>query len=87
MASTAVGTKEEEGQIVSIKRAADGKRKRSWTIFDEKREVQGEEQILAEHLDGLERSGFCDFDKPHKCAYQKGEIESNEQSKEGGQLK
>ena len=38
MASTAVGTKGEEGQIISIKRAADGKRKRSWTIFDEKRE-------------------------------------------------
>ena len=39
------------------------------------------------HLDGLERSGFYDFDKPHKRAYQKGKIESNEQSKEGGQPK
>ena len=24
--------------------------------------VQGQEQILAEHLDGLERNGFCDFE-------------------------
>ena len=47
----------------------------------------GQERILAEHLDGLERSGFCDFDKPHKRAYQKEKIESNEQSKERGQLK
>ena len=29
-------------------------------------------RILAEHLDGLERSNFCDFDKPPKGAYQKG---------------
>ena len=46
-----------------------------------------EERILAEHLDGLERNGFCDFEKPRKRACQKGKIESNEQSKEGGQLK
>ena len=39
------------------------------------------------HLDELERNDFCDFDKPHKRVYQKGKIESNEQSKEGGQLK
>ena len=38
-----------------------------------------------EHLDGLVRNEFCDFDKPHKHAYQKGKIESNEQSKERGQ--
>ena len=52
-----------------------------------KRKVQGQERILAKHFDGLERSGFCDFDKPHKRAYQKGKIESSEQSKEGGQSK
>ena len=40
-----------------------------------------------EHLDGLERNDFCDFDKPQKRAYQKEKIESNEQSKEGGQAK
>ena len=33
------------------------------------------------------RNKFCDFDKPRKHAYQKGKIESKEQSKEGGQLK
>ena len=47
----------------------------------------GQERILAEHLDGLERNDFCDFDRPHKRACQKGKIESNEQSMEGGQLK
>ena len=40
-----------------------------------------------QHLDELESDDFCDFEKPQKCAYQKGKIESNEQSKEGGQLK
>ena len=39
------------------------------------------------HLDGLKRNDFCEFDKPHKRAYQKGKIESNKQSKEGGQPK
>ena len=48
---------------------------------------QDQERILAGHLDGLERSEFCDFDKPRKRAYQKGKIEFNEQSKEGGQPK
>ena len=43
--------------------------------------------MLAEHLDGLERDDLCDVDKPHKHAYQKEKIESNEQSKEGGQPK
>ena len=52
-----------------------------------KRKVQGQERILAEHLDVLERNDFCDFDKPRKRACQKGKIESNEQSKQGGQPK
>ena len=52
-----------------------------------KRKVQAQEQILAKHLDGLQRNDFCDFDKQHKCTYQKGKIESNEQNKEGGQPK
>ena len=47
--------------------------------------VQGQEHILAEHLDGLKKNSFYDFDKPCKCANQKGKIESNEQSKEEGQ--
>ena len=49
--------------------------------------IQGQEQILVEHLNGLERNDFCDFDKPCKHVYQNGKIESNEQSKEKGQLK
>ena len=36
---------------------------------------------------GLESNDFRDFDKPRKRAHQKGKIESNEQSKEGGQPK
>ena len=70
------------GQIASIKRAADERRQRSRKIINEERE-----RILVEHLDRLKRSGFCDFERPHKRAYQKGKIESNEQSKEGGQPK
>ena len=38
MTSMAVGTEGEEDQIVSIKRAADGRRQRSREIIDEKRE-------------------------------------------------
>ena len=52
-----------------------------------KRNVQGQEWVLVEHLDGRERNDFCDFDKPHKRAYHKEKIEYNEQSKEGGQPK
>ena len=33
--------------------------------------MQGQERILAEHLDGHERNDFCDFDKPRKRVYQK----------------
>ena len=75
------------GQIVSVKRAADGRRQRSRKIIGEERRKQGQERILVEHFDGLERNDFCDFDKPRKRAYPKGKIESNEQSKEGGQPK
>ena len=45
------------------------------------KKVLGQERILTEHLDGLERNGFYDFEKSHKRAYQKGKIESNEQSR------
>ena len=34
-----------------------------------------------------QKEQLCDFDKLGKHTYQKGKIESNEQSKEGGQLK
>ena len=32
--------------------------------------TEGQEWILVEHLDGLKRNDFCDFDKPRKRAYQ-----------------
>ena len=52
------------------------------------RKVQGQERILVEHLDGLKKNNFLnDFEKPHKRAYQKRKIESNEQNKKGGQPK
>ena len=38
VASTAVGTEGDEGQIVSVKRAADGRRQRSRKIIDEERD-------------------------------------------------
>ena len=50
-----------------------------------RKKIQGQELVLVEHLNRLERNGFRDFDKPSKRAYHKGKIESNEQSKEGGQ--
>ena len=75
------------GQSVSVKRAAGGRRQCSRKIINEERTVQGLERILAEHLDGLESNDFCDFDRPQNRVYQKGKIESNEQSKEKGQLK
>ena len=53
-----------------------------------KRETStGRQRILAQHLGRLERSDFCNFEKPRKRAYQKRKIESNEQSKEGRQPK
>ena len=55
--------------------------------MNRERKVQGQERILSEHPNGLERNNLCNFDKPQKCACQKEKIESSEQSKEGGQPK
>ena len=68
--------------VVSIKRAADGRRQRSQQIID--REVRGQERILAKHLNRHEWEDFCDLDKPRKRTYLKGKTESNDLSKEGG---
>ena len=79
VASTTVGTERREepnGQIVSPKKQLMEECKEAGKSLME-RKVQGQERILAEHLDGLERSNFCDFDKPHKHACQKAKIESN----------
>ena len=74
------------GQIVSVKRAADGRRQRSREIIDEKREKYGAKNGSLWN-NSTDSNDFCDFDKPQKRAYQKGKIESNERSKVGGQLK
>ena len=34
-----------------------------------------------EHLDGLKKSDFSDFDKPHKRAYQKGKMRPTSKTK------
>ena len=47
----------------------------------------GQKWVITEHIDGLEMSDFCEFEKPRKRAYQKEKIESNKQSKEGGEPK
>ena len=62
-------------------------RREAGKLLMKKEKSTGPRTDLAEHLDGLERNDFCDFDKPRKRACQKGKIESNEQSKEGGQPK
>ena len=88
MASTAVGNEGEEDQIarLSAKREQRTEEGRGEIIHD-KRKRQRQEKILAEHLDGLERHDVSNFEKPHKRAWPKGKIESNEQSKKGGQPK
>ena len=75
------------GQIISIKRQLTeevGKQEDHWW---KERKIKNHERILMEHLNKLERNGFCVFDKLRKCAYQKEKIESKEQSKKGGQTK
>ena len=57
------------------------------SLMKRERKVQGQERILAKHLDELERNDFCDFNNPRQRSYQKGKSESNEQSKEGGHPK
>ena len=62
VASTAVGTDGgggPNGQVVSVKTAADGRSQKSRKMIDKKREKeQGQEHILVEHLDGLEKNDF-----------------------------
>ena len=44
-------------------------------------------RILAEHFNGLERSDFCDFEKPCKRAYQKELSPTSKARKETSQNK
>ena len=74
------------GQIVSIKRAPGGRRQRSRKIIDKKREkYRAKNGSLWNTSTDSKGTNIVDFDKPTKRAYQKGKIESNEQSKEGCQ--
>ena len=48
------------------------------TSLMKREKVPSQERIIGEHLDGLDRSDFCDFEKPRKRACQKGKMESND---------
>ena len=76
------------GHIISIKKTVDGRRQRGQKIINEEREKhRAKNGSLRNTSTDSKRTTFVIFDKPHKRAYQKGKIESNEQSKEGGQPK
>ena len=76
------------GQIVSVKTAADGRRQRGQKIIDEEREkYRAKNGSLRNTSTDSKKNDSCDFEKPHRRASQKEKIESNEQSKEEGQPK
>ena len=57
-------------QIVSIKRAADGRRQISREIiYEEKEKYRAKNEFLQNIWTDLKGSDFCDFDKPYKRAY------------------
>ena len=93
VASTAGGTEGEEDQMArsSAQReqlTEEGREAgKSFIKRERKIQGQGQERILAGHLYQLKRNDFCDFDKPRKRVFWEEKIESNEQSKEGGQPK
>ena len=53
-------------------------------LLMKRKKVQGQEWIFEKHL---ERSDFCDFDKPYKRTREKGKIEFSQQNKVVGLLK
>ena len=74
-------------QNVSVKRAADGRRQRSRKIIDEEREeYRAKNRSLRNTSTDSKGAAFVIL-IDHASTYQKGKIESNEQSKEGGQPK
>ena len=75
------------GQIVSVKRTDDARRQRSRILLMRREKSTGPRTDPCETPRRTRKNDFCNFDRPHKRAYQKGKIESNEQSKEGGQPK
>ena len=91
MAYTAVGAERKKGHMAKLsaqrEQLTEEDRDAGRSLMKRETKLQGQEQIPAEHLDGLERNDFCDFERAQKGAYQKEKIKSNEQSKEGGQPK
>ena len=75
------------GQIVSVKRVADRRRRRNKEFINKEREKCRAKNgsLRNTSTDYSKGTTFCDFCKPHKRSCQKGKIESNEQSKKGGQ--
>ena len=73
--------------MVSIKRAHDGRSRRSKKIVDEKKEkYRAKNGFLRNTSTDSKGTTFVNLIN-HASAYQKGKIEFNEQSKEGGQPK
>ena len=80
------GRGESNDQIVSVKRAADGRRQRSSKIIDEKREnYRAKNESLRNTSTDLKGAAFVILIKHASAPIRK--IEPNEQSKEGGQPK
>ena len=72
-------------QVVSIKRTADGRRKRCRKVIDLKREkYRAKNGSMRNASTDLKGATFVTLKTQHKRTYQKGKLESNEQSKEGG---
>ena len=76
------------GQIVSIKRAADGKRQRGQKIINKEREKYRAKNGSLRNTSMDSKGTTFVILKDHRSApIRKGKIESNEQSKERGQPK
>ena len=69
--------------MVSINRAADGRRQRSRKIVIKREKRTGPTTDPCRTPQQTRKENFCDFVKPCKRAYQKGKIESNKAKLEG----
>ena len=84
------GKRGPNGQIVSIKRAADRKLRSREIIELMKKEIEKyrtKDESLQNNSTDSKGTAFVKFDKPCKRSHQKGKIKSREQSKEKGQPK
>ena len=75
------------GLIFSIKRAVDGKGREAGISLMKNEKSTGPRTDLCGTPRRTGKNNFSDFEKPRKRAYQNRKIESNKQSKEGGQPK